>query len=159
MTVRSDPLPVRAPASVRVATLEDAERIADLSGQLGYPATPEEIVRRLRRLDGDPQHVVYLAELREGPGAGPVIGWIHVQECHLVASDLRAEVVGLVIAEGHRGRGAGRLLMQHAEQWARSRGCREVLLRSNVVRAEAHAFYEKFGYETLKTQKVFRKFL
>ena len=68
MTVRSDPLPARAPASVRVATLEDAERIADLSGQLGYPAMPEEIVRRLRRLEGDPQHVVYLAELREGPG-------------------------------------------------------------------------------------------
>ena len=156
MTVRSDPLPARAPASVRVATLEDAERIADLSGQLGYPATPGEIVRRL---EGDPQHVVYLAELREGPWFGSVIGWIHVQECHLVASDLRAEVVGLVIAAGHRGRGAGRLLMQHAEQWARSPGCREVLLRSNVIRAEAHAFYGKLGYETLKTQKVFRKFL
>ena len=158
MTVRFDPLPARAPASVRVATLEDAERIADLSGQLGYPATPEEIVRRLRRLEDDPQHVVYLAELREGPRSGPVIGWIHVQECHMVASDPRAEVAGLV-TEGHRGRGAGRLLMEHAEQWARSRGCREVLLRSNVIRAEAHAFYEKLGYETLKTQKVFRKFL
>lgn len=157
MTVRSDSAPATAPAVVRTATLADAASLAELSGQLGYPATTEQVAERLRRLEGDLEHVVYLAELRDGPEAGKVIGWVHVHECRFVESDPRAEVSGLVIADGYRSRGAGRLLMQRAEQWAQSRGLGAVLLRSNVIRAGAHAFYEKLGYQTIKTQKVFRK--
>jgi GNAT superfamily N-acetyltransferase len=100
---------------------------------------------------------VFLAELGDGPEAGAVIGWVHVHEGRLVDSDPRAEVSALIVAEGYQGRGAGRLLMEHAERWARSRGFQTVLLRSNVIRTRAHAFYEKLGYETIKSQKVFRK--
>ena len=159
MSVRPDSVRAKPVAGVRLARLDDAARIAELSGQLGYPATAEEVAQRLRRLEGDPQHVVFLAELRDGPEAGAIIGWVHVQEVRLVESDPRAEVSGLVIADGYQGRGAGRLLMEHAEQWARSQGFHTVLLRSNVIRAAAHAFYEKLGYETVKSQKVFRKHL
>ena len=52
-----------------------------------------------------------------------------------------------------------RRLMEEAEQWARDKGCRSVRLRSNVVRAEAHAFYERLGYSVFKTQKNYRKML
>lgn len=151
MSVASD----TASAVVRRATLGDAPPIAELSGQLGYPATPEEVLRRFRPLEGDPRHVVYVAELP----SGQVIGWVHVHEVHLIENDMRAEVSGLVVAEGFRGGGAGKLLMQHAEEWARARGCGSVLLRSNVIRTGAHAFYEKLGYENIKNQKVFRKVL
>jgi GNAT superfamily N-acetyltransferase len=149
MSVHSD----AASAVVCRATPADAPRIAELSGQLGYPATTDEVARRLRQLEGDARHVVFLAEAPPGQ----VIGWVHIHEVHLVEADARAEVSGLVIAEGFRGRGAGRILMQHAEQWARERGCGAVLLRSNVVRAGAHTFYDRLGYENIKTQKVFRK--
>ena len=151
MSVRSD----TASAVVRRATLADAPSIAKLSGELGYPATSEDVVRRFRELEGDPRHVLYVAELP----SGEVIGWVHVQEVHLIESEMRAEISGLVVLEGHRGRGAGKLLMQHAEQWARERGCGAVLLRSNVIRTAAHAFYEKLGYTNIKNQKVFRKIL
>ncbi len=142
-------------ATVRVATVADAPRIAELSNQLGYPSTAEEVAQRLRQIQRDAQHIVYLAEWP----AGRVVGWIHVHESHLVESDLQAEIGGLVVEEGHRGRGVGRLLMQHAEQWAEGKGCRAVMLRSNIVRAGAHAFYEKLGYQTIKMQKTFRKAL
>jgi hypothetical protein len=33
------------------------------------------------------------------------------------------------------------------------------MLRSNIVRAAAHAFYGKLGYQNIKTQKTFRKVL
>ena len=88
-----------------------------------------------------------------------MIGWIHAHECHTIELDPWTEIAGLVIDERHRGRGAGSILMARAEQWARDRGCCQVRLRSNVIRARAHAFYEKLGYETIKTQKAFRKFL
>ena len=157
MSVGSDAVGAKLVAGVRLARLEDAARIAELSGQLGYPATAEEVERRLRQLEGDPQHVVFLAELRDAPKAGAIIGWVHVHEVRLVESDPRAEVSGLIVADGYQGRGAGRLLMEHAEQWARSRGFQTLLLRSNVIRGAAHAFYEKLGYEIVKSQKVFCK--
>lgn len=157
MSVRSSSVGTKLVAGVRLARLEDAARIAELSGQLGYPATAEEVTQRLRRIEGDPQHVVFLAELRDGLKAGAIIGWVHMNEVRLVDSDPRAEVSALIVAEGYQGRGAGRLLMERAEQWARSRGFQTLLLRSNVIRAAAHAFYEKLGYEVVKSQKVFRK--
>ncbi len=152
MATRSDSVPPMS-LTVRVATPADAPQIARLSGQLGYPATPKEVAQRLAHLEGDSQHVVYVAEI----APGQVVAWIHVEECHLIESDARAEINGLVVEEGHRSRGMGRILMQYAEQWARARGCRAVVLRSNVIRTRAHVFYEKLGYHTLKTQKYFRK--
>ena len=159
MSVSADLASRAAPARVRLARLEDAPAIARLSGQLNYPTTAEDVVRRLHQMEGDAQLVVYLAELSDGAAAGTVIGWMHVEERHLVQSDAPAEVTALVVEESYRSRGAGRLLMQAAEQWARTRGCSVVMLRSNVIRERAHAFYERLGYENFKTQKVFRKVL
>jgi len=59
--------------------------------------------------------------------------------------------------EGHRSAGAGKLLLDEAERWAREHGCSAVNLRSNVIRERAHQFYLRNGYEHYKTQKAFRK--
>lgn len=140
---------------IRAATEADAARIAELSGQLGYPSTTEDILRRMRSLVPAVNHALMVAETP----AGDVIGWIHVSVNPLIESDVRAEINGLVVAEGHRSLGAGRVLLEEAERWARERGCRMVSLRSNVIRDRAHRFYERLGYEHYKTQKTFRKML
>jgi GNAT superfamily N-acetyltransferase len=49
--------------------------------------------------------------------------------------------------------------MSAAERWAIEQGYRMVTLRSNVKRLRAHAFYERLGYETIKTSKSFCKIL
>ena len=98
-------------------------------------------------------HAVFVAESPDGQ----VVGWLHVHERHLVEHDVVAEVNGLVVEEAFRGRGAGQILMDKAEQWAREREIRTVVLRSNVIRVGAHAFYENLGYTTIKSQKMFRK--
>ena len=137
----------------RRAVAADAERIAILAGQLGYPSTADDVLRQLVRLQTSPEHAVFVAE---APG-GLVVGWLHVHAHHFAGRDPRAEVGGLVVDERFRGSGVGRLLMQQAEQWARERGYREVVLRSNVIRERAHTFYESLGYTVTKTQKHFRK--
>lgn len=137
----------------RPARAEDAHRVALLCQQLGYPVSPEDVQRRLERIRRDEQHAIYVA----GPLGGPVIGWVHVFVRPLVVIGLHAEIGGLVVDEGCRRRGVGQLLMQQAEQWARERGCRAVYLRSNVVREEAHAFYEGIGYRNIKQSLTFRK--
>ena len=140
---------------IRRARRSDATRIAELSGQLGYPATAAQIVQRLRGLKPALKHAVFVADL---PDSG-VIGWLHVTVAHLVDSEIRAEVNGLVVAEGQRSLGAGARLLEAAEEWARKRGCKSMSVRSNVIRERAHKFYERQGYEHFKTQKAFRKAL
>jgi GNAT superfamily N-acetyltransferase len=138
---------------IRKALRKDAEQLAELTTQLGYPSTPAELRTRLDLLRPAGKHTVFVADV---PGAG-VVGWLHVSVNNLLESDLRAEVNGLVVADGHRSLGAGAKLVAAAEDWARRQGCKAMNVRSNVIRDRAHKFYERQGYEHYKTQKAFRK--
>ena len=139
---------------IRKARFADAAAIADLSGQLGYPASVEEMQERLARLLHRPRHSVVLIA---ASSHGQVLGWLHVSATPLLEVPLRAEVNGLVVAEGQRSAGAGAKLLRAAERWAKGKGCESMSVRSNVVRDRAHAFYLRNGYEHYKTQKAFRK--
>jgi len=75
----------------------------------------------------------------------------------ILVADRPAEIEGLVVEQRHRGFGIGSMLLAEAEKWARSKSCRIVTLRSNVVRKEARPFYEARGYKVVKTQRAFIK--
>jgi GNAT superfamily N-acetyltransferase len=152
MTVETIP---DAQATVRLADTEDAEQVARLCHQLGYPISTQEARERIQQIRGAAGDILYVAELRDGRLAG----WVHVHAHPLVVAALQAEIGGIVVDELRRGCGIGRLLMIHAEAWARSYGCRAVCLRSNIVREDAHTFYEKIGYDNIKTSLTFRKLL
>jgi GNAT superfamily N-acetyltransferase len=138
---------------IRSARTGDVAEIAKLSGQLGYPATRAQINGRLRSIKAAGQHAVFVAELSNGR----VIGWVHVSITPLLESERRAEVNALVVAEDSRSLGAGALLLQSAEKWARGRLCKSMSVRSNILRKRAHGFYLRNDYEHYKTQKAFRK--
>jgi GNAT superfamily N-acetyltransferase len=138
---------------IRGARPSDAARLAELSGQLGYPASRAEIVQRMKRMR-PARHAIFVAESESG-----VRGWLHVSVTPLLEVPLRAEVNGLVVDENARSQGAGAKLLAAAERWAKARDCESMSVRSNVVRERAHAFYLRNGYEHYKTQKAFRKVL
>jgi 3-methyladenine DNA glycosylase AlkD/GNAT superfamily N-acetyltransferase len=140
---------------IRRAGSSDAPQLAELSGQLGYPTTAAEIQKRLRNLKPASKNALFVAE---SPGGG-IVGWAHVSVTHLVEVGTRAELNGLIVADGQRSLGAGARLLEAAEDWARKRGCPSISVRSNVIRERAHTFYERQGYEHYKTQKAFRKTL
>lgn len=131
----------------------DAPRVAELAGELGYPSTAAQILARKAVLDRQGMSIVTVAE-RAG---GEIVGWIIVCEICSMELDPHAEVKGLVVAEGARSVGVGALLMGAGEAWARARGLREMVLRSNVIRERAHAFYKRIGYEEQKRQVKLRK--
>jgi GNAT superfamily N-acetyltransferase len=139
--------------NIRRAKMTDAARLAELAGQLGYPATPAQLRARMRRILPVSQHAVFVAESANDG----VVGWLHVSRQPLLEVELRAEVNGLVVAEGQRSLGAGARLLAAAEDWARKCGCKGMSVRSNVIRERAHKFYERNGYEHYKSQKSFRK--
>jgi GNAT superfamily N-acetyltransferase len=138
---------------VRRARLADAKRVAELSGQLGYPATEKQMKGRLRDVIKDKDTACFVALSRDRE----LIGWIHVSCTPLLEVERRTEVNGLVVDETTRSRGAGALLLAAGEKWARGKRCRSMSVRSNVLRERAHGFYLRDGYEHYKTQKAFRK--
>ena len=140
---------------IRRARRRDVERIAALSGQLGYPASSKTMAKRLKSVLVKKDGACFVAEA-DGQG---VIGWIHVSVTPLLEVERRAEVNGLVVDEQARSGGAGWLLLEAAEKWARKMGCGGMSVRSNVLRERAHGFYLRHGYEHCKTQKAFRKSL
>ena len=138
--------------SIRPATTDDAAAIATLSGQLGYPATEEEIRGRLRTLEAGGSTEVLVAE-----SEGHIDGWIAVRADLSLETGPFAEIVGLVVDESARGKGIGATLVAAAEDWAKEHGHTRIRVRSNVVREAAHRFYERLGYRTKKQQQVFDK--
>jgi GNAT superfamily N-acetyltransferase len=149
-TGRSDDatLAIRPPAGA------DAPRLDALVVQLGYPSRAGEIRARIERLVTLPDHLLLVAEEN-----GTVIAWVHAAEQELFESGRRCEILGLVVDTARRRGGVGRTLVAAVEHWARARGLTEVSVRSNVVRAESHPFYERLGYARAKTQHVYRKSL
>ena len=138
--------------TIRTAVIDDAAHVADLSGILGYPVHAETMRQRLERVLASNAHTVFVAELDNR-----IVGWTETAEGEILVADRWCEIKGLVVADGQRGRGVGRKLVEAVEQWARSRGLDQVSVRSNVIRSESHPFYERIGYERFKTQHAYRK--
>jgi GNAT superfamily N-acetyltransferase len=134
----------------------DASRLAELSNQLSYVSTPAEMAIRLPAIQQSEENAVFVAEAKAD---GIVVGFVHVQVRRAVEHDTRAEVASLVVDESLRSLGIGARLMDAAEDWAGGRGMKTIVLRSNVTRERAHAFYERLGYKHTKSQKFFLKTL
>ena len=149
---------------IRQMTARDADEVAMLSEQLGYPATPAEIVHRLGLIAEQRDHVVFVAESGAEQGSEPgqasersegsegsedderVVGWVHVRGQVLIEAAPYAAISGLVVERRSRGQGIGRLLLEAAEAWARARGYDEMLVRSPSSQESVHDFFERQGY-------------
>ena len=140
---------------IRRATGADIVDISRLCGHLGYPADEQTVRERFVAIEIDPWHAVFVAENEEGR----VTGWIHVMPKTMLLSSDIGELGGLVVDWAERRKGTAKALVAHAEEWARENGYRELVVRSNVRRSEAHQFYPALGFEPVKEQKVYTKCL
>src|SRR5258708_40005953 len=82
---------------IRRARKNDSARIAELSTQLGYPATGQEIVQRMERMRPTALHAVFVAEAEK-----LVTGWLHVGGTPLLGVPVGGEGKGLVVDETER---------------------------------------------------------
>lgn len=62
-------------------------------------------------------------------------------------SGLSCYVSSLVTDKNERRKGYGRMLMDHAKELAKEKGCKALFLLSGFQRTDAHAFYEAYGFE------------
>jgi GNAT superfamily N-acetyltransferase len=128
--------------TIRDAEQTDADAVAELLGQLGYPTAAEAVAARMERLRVVGDRVV-VADLDGRP-----VGLAHLQVTPAIERDRPAAKIGaLVVDDAHRGRGVGRALVEAMEAEARARGCELLYLTTAERRDDAHAFYERVGLE------------
>jgi GNAT superfamily N-acetyltransferase len=144
-----------APVSIRAARIDDADAIAGLSTQLGYPTAARTMRERLARVRAANAGEVFVAV----DAQQRVLGWTHASPCLLLERDACVELAGLIVDESARGGGIGALLLHAAETWSRTHGFAALRVHSNVVRERAHRFYLQRGYVASKEQAVFEKSL
>jgi GNAT superfamily N-acetyltransferase len=140
---------------IRRATLADAATIAALSGELGYPASAQEMSARLAVLL--PQTTQFIA-VATSP-ADDAVAWIAAERRLLIEYGAKVEIVGLVVGAAARRSGVGKTLVAAVEQWTRAQGLALVAVRSNAARIESHPFYENLGFVRRKTQHSYEKVL
>jgi GNAT superfamily N-acetyltransferase len=127
--------------TTRPAVPADAEAIATLLAELGYPSTSAHVEERLARLS-TPDYAVFVAVADERIAG--LMGLHRLMGLHL--SEPGCYVNALVVAAEWRGRGIGKLLLERAESWARANGCGRITLTSADHRRDAHHFYEHNGF-------------
>ena len=128
---------------IRVADDGDADAIARLLGELGYPAPVDDIPRRLARVRRDENSQAFVA-VRDGGVIGLATA---LTEPSLTNPADIGLVTALVVSEAHRGSGAGRALLHEIETWGRAHGCRKFVVTTANHRQGAHAFYDRLGWE------------
>jgi GNAT superfamily N-acetyltransferase len=134
------------PVSVREATPADAEWIAALFTDEGYPAGASDIVTRLNRF-ADETGRVRVAEL-----AGDPIGFIALHAMpRFEHGDEIVRILALVVDPGARERGVGARLMAEAEALATERAAAFVEVTAGHHRPEARRLYESLGYDASVT--------
>jgi GNAT superfamily N-acetyltransferase len=146
------PGPQMKRVSIRPAAMDDAEAIAILTVELGYPTTVSDTKSRLSALLAVPDYFIAVAE-----ADGLVVGWVAGEVRTSLEFEPRIEIVGLVVASTHRRSGIGKALVGAVEAWQSERGISTIFVRSNVTRPDSHAFYESIGYGRHKTQHAYIK--
>jgi GNAT superfamily N-acetyltransferase len=132
----------RPAIALRAAAPADAERIAALFTDEGYPAGPSDIVERLARYDSEHSRVI-VAE-----NGGEILGFIAVHALpRFEHSDRILRIMALVVDAGERGRGIGRLLMEEAERHAREIDAAFAEVTAGRHRPDALRLYEELGYD------------
>lgn len=136
----------------RLASLQDANAIANIASSLGYQNADSDdlAILRLERLLLSNYDKVWVAELN-----GQLIGWLHAQHAFRAASADFIEILGLSVSDQARLNGAGRALVEKAREWAVGENV-ALRVRTNDTRESAKAFYTALGFSIAKTQSVFQ---
>ena len=128
--------------TIRHATIADAESIASLITELGYPSSADQMSRRLTTILRDDSYRTLVACQDE-----TIAGVVGARIGPMYEMDQPyGQIMVLVIGAAYRRHGAGGRLVEAAESFFAEHGARVAIVTSALRRADAHAFYERHGY-------------
>ncbi len=127
---------------LRGAVPADADDVARLLTQLGYPCDAADAAERIATVLHNDRQALILARSR-----GVVCGLLALDFMYYLPLDTTTcRVTALVVSTDARGQGLGRLLLRDAEHRARLGGAARLEVTSAGHRTEAHAFYRACGF-------------
>lgn len=130
---------------IRKCTNSDFEQVTSLLVQLWPKKT-----QNLSKLRGAYERALIATTQRYFVAVedGLIVGFasVHIKNS-LWAEGTLANIDELVVDEDHRGEGIGSALLAHIIDCAGKIGCSRIELDSAFHRTDAHAFYEKKGFE------------
>jgi N-acetylglutamate synthase-like GNAT family acetyltransferase len=130
------------PVLLRTATEADAQHVASLLAELGYPSTEKDVRHRLRRSLHSNTSCFLLAQ-----SASEVICLISAELVpYFPNGSTICRITALVVSTHHRGRGVGETLLAGAADFAREHRCSRVEITSAEHRLDAHRFYQRLGF-------------
>jgi len=140
-------------ATLRIRRMSetDADVVAELAGELGYPNETEAIRARIRAIG---ESDLLLVAVDAGDRA---IGFIQAHRVCIIEVGFRVEILGLIVSSSARRSGIARGLIEEAEAWGKRIDADAISVRSNTKRIEAHLFYPALGYKKIKTQAAYEK--
>lgn len=128
--------------ALRPAAIADAERIAALFTDEGYPVGASAIEARLGRFSSDESTVIVADH------DGEILGFIAIHVVPRLEQDESfVRIVALVVDSAVRERGIGRILMTEAERFGTDLGASFVEITAGHHRPEARHLYESLGYD------------
>ncbi len=127
---------------LRNASLMDADDVAVLLSDLGYPCEREDASERIHAIIANDRQALVLAR-----HDGAVCGLIALDFMYyLPLGTTTCRITAMVVTPDAQGRGLGRQLLREAERRARVGGAARLEITSGSQRADAHAFYRACGY-------------
>ena len=127
---------------LRVAMPADADDVARLLTEMGYPCEIDDALERIGAILDNDRQVVVVAR-RDGAVSGLIaLDFMY----YLPLGTTTCRVTALVVTATAQGLGIGRALLKEAERRARVGGAARIELTSGSQRTEAHAFYRACGY-------------
>jgi len=128
--------------TIREARDDDADAIASLLGELGYPASAAAVPSRLAKMRSDGNQWTLIAE-----ADGQPVGMATIVVRHVINRDEPfGRLASVVVSEGWRSRGVGSALMARTEEICRAAGCSAIEVTSAGHRPRAHDFYRRLGF-------------
>ncbi|MFC1920607.1 GNAT family N-acetyltransferase [Chloroflexota bacterium] len=140
-------------ATIRQANKDDVPRILELYNQLAIGGSQDE----MDKSESPGDFYKAFSEIAALPG------------CELIVAEENGEIIGttmlmivpnlshnalpwaavenVVVDEGYRRKGTGKLMMDYCQARAKEAGCYKIQLLSNKARNEAHRFYLSLGYK------------
>lgn len=129
-------------ADLRNASLGDADDVAALLTELGYPCELADAAERIDAILGNDRQALVVARC-----GGRVCGLVALDFMYyLPLGTTTCRITALVVTSQAQGRGLGRQLLREAERRARAAGAARLELTSGSQRTDAHAFYRACGY-------------
>lgn len=115
--------------TIRNAVLDDAETLARLIEELGYPTAGTQMRRRLDAILSDDDYDTLVA-----CDDNVIVGLIGTRRGPLYEDDDQyGEIMALAVAPSHQRRGVGRMLMHAAESNLAARGARVLVVTSGII--------------------------